>query len=52
MTDLKILSELRRIGGLLKLSFTETNGIYRGKTNEVLEELRDAIVRIGRKGEG
>ena len=52
MTDLKILSELRRIGGLLKFSFTETNGIYRGKTNEVLEELRDAIVRIGRKDEG
>jgi hypothetical protein len=43
------MSELRRIGGLLKLSFRETNGIYGGKTDPVLDELRGAIVRIGGK---
>jgi hypothetical protein len=48
-TDLKIMSELRRIGGLLKLSFRETNGVYGGKTALILDELREAIVRIGRK---
>jgi hypothetical protein len=48
-TDLKMLSELRRIGGLLKLSFKETNGVYGGTTAAILCELREAIIRIGRK---
>jgi hypothetical protein len=47
--DLKMLSELRRIGGLLKLSFRETNGVYGDKTAAILGELREAIIRIGRK---
>lgn len=47
--DLKIMSELRRIGGLLKLSFKETNGVYGDKTAAILDELRGAIVRIGAK---
>jgi hypothetical protein len=47
--DLKMLSELRRIGGLLKLSFRVTNGVYGDTTAAILSELREAIIRIGRK---
>jgi hypothetical protein len=47
--DLKMLSELRRIGGLLKLSFRETNGVYGDTTAAILGELREAIIRIGKK---
>ena len=43
------MSELRRIGGLLKLSFKETNGVYGYTTAAILDELRGAIIRIGRK---
>jgi hypothetical protein len=49
--DMKMLSELRRIGGLLKHFFNETNGLYRQKTAEILDELHAAAVRIGRKQE-
>jgi hypothetical protein len=52
VTDLKVLSELRRIGGLIKLIHNETNGLYRQKTAEILNELRAAAVRIGRRWEG
>jgi hypothetical protein len=52
VTDLKVLSELRRIGGLVKLVHNETNGLYRQKTAELLDELRAAVVRIGRRREG
>ena len=48
-TDLKMLSELRRIGGLVKHLFNETNGLYRQKTSALLDELHAAVVRIGRK---
>jgi hypothetical protein len=48
-TDLKIMSDLRRIGGLLKLSFKETNGVYGYTTAAIMDELRGAIIRIGRK---
>jgi hypothetical protein len=47
--DLKTISELRRIGGLIKLSFSQTGGIYSGKTAAILEELRAAIIRVGKK---
>jgi hypothetical protein len=47
--DLKVISELRRIGGLLKLSFKETNGAYGDTTAAVLDELRNAIIRVGAK---
>jgi hypothetical protein len=47
--DLKMISELRRIGGLLKLSFRETNGVYGDTTAEILNDLRKTIIRIGRK---
>jgi hypothetical protein len=51
VTDMKTLSELRRIGGLIKHLFNETNGLYRQKTAELLSELHAAIVRVGRKRE-
>jgi hypothetical protein len=49
VADLKMISELRRIGGLIKLSFSETGGIYSGKTAMILDELRSAIIRVGSK---
>jgi hypothetical protein len=48
-TDLKTISELRRIGGLIKHLFNETNGLYRQKTSALLDELYAAVVRVGRK---
>ena len=50
-TDLKMISELRRLGGLIKRFFTETGGIYRGKTSPLLDEWREAIIRVGKGGE-
>jgi hypothetical protein len=50
--DLKMISELRRIGGLMKLSFSETGGIYSGKTAAILDELRSAIIRVGNEEGG
>jgi hypothetical protein len=50
-TDLKMIAELRRIGGLIKHFFNETNGLYRHKTAELLDELRAAVVRLGRNRE-
>ena len=47
--DLKMISELRRIGGLVKLSFSETGGAYSAKTAMILDELRSAIIRVGSK---
>ena len=49
VADLKTLSELRRIGGLIKHLFNETNGLYRQKTSALLDELHAAVVRIGRR---
>jgi len=51
VTDLKMLSELRRIGGLLKHFFNETNGLYRQKTSALLDELHETAIRIGRSRE-
>jgi hypothetical protein len=48
VTDLKTISELRKIGGLLKLSFSETGGLYRQKTAALLDELQAAILRVGK----
>jgi hypothetical protein len=50
-TDLKVLSELRRIGGLIKFVHNETNGLYRQKTAALLDELHAAVVRVARKRE-
>ena len=50
-TDLKMLLELRRIGGLIKHLFNETNGLYGKKTSALLNELHAAAVRVGRRRE-
>ena len=51
ITDLKMISELRRIGGLIKHMFNETNGLYQHKTSVLLDELHSTIVCIGRQRE-
>jgi hypothetical protein len=51
VTDLKMLSELRRIGGLIKHLFNETNGLYRKKTSALLDELHAAAIRVGQRRE-
>lgn len=38
-TDLKVLAELRRLGGLLKHIHNETNGIYSVFTTDCLKEI-------------
>ena len=48
-TDLKMLSELRRIGGLIKHIFNESNGLHQKKTFAILNELHAAIIRIGQQ---
>ena len=48
-TDLKTISELRRIGGLVKHLFNETGGLYRGQTSLLLDELHAVIIRVGRR---
>ena len=48
-TDLKTISELRRIGGLIKHLFNETGGLYRHQTSLLLDELHAAIIRVGRR---
>ena len=51
ITDLKMLSELRRIGGLIKHLFNESNGLYQKKAFTLLNELHAAAIRIGQKRE-
>jgi hypothetical protein len=46
-TDIKMISELRRIGGLLKHFFLETGGAHADKTATLLDDLRAAILRVG-----
>jgi hypothetical protein len=47
-----MLSELRRMGGLLKHLHNESNGLYSRETAGLLNELRAAAVRVGRGKEG
>lgn len=51
VTDLKMLSELRQIGGLLKHFFNKTGGLYQQKTYTILTELHAAAIRIGQRSE-
>lgn len=51
VTDLKTISELRRVGGLIKHLFNETGGLYRRQTSLLLDELHAAIIRVGRREE-
>ena len=45
-TDLAMLNELRRLGGLLKLIHNESDGAYSQQTAAMLRELGAAIERI------
>jgi hypothetical protein len=38
-TDLRVLSELRRMGGLLKHTHNETKGAYSARTSDCLREI-------------
>jgi len=46
-TDAMMRNELRRLGGLLKLIHSKTNGVYEKAIEEVLAAIEDAIPRIG-----
>lgn len=45
-TDRAMIRELRRIGGLVKKTHTESGGAYRDETAEALRDLRNAIERL------
>lgn len=45
-TDLVMLRELRRVGGLLKHIHNESNGAYSQLTADALETIRETIGRI------
>jgi hypothetical protein len=49
VTDLKMIGELRKIGGLIKLVYNETGGLYKQKTGALLDELHAAVIRVGRR---
>jgi hypothetical protein len=49
-TDLVMVRELRRVGGLLKLVHSESQGAYSERTMAALSDLRACIARVG-KGE-
>jgi hypothetical protein len=50
-TDIKTIAELRRLGGLFKLFFSETGGLHKEKTAVLLDELQAAILRVGQKND-
>lgn len=43
-----LINELRKIGGLLKHIHNESNGAYSDKTAAAIDEIRDAVRRVGR----
>ena len=45
-TDLTVVNELRRLGGLVKLVHTESRGAYSAATAAALADVRRAISRI------
>jgi predicted ATP-grasp superfamily ATP-dependent carboligase len=49
-TDLAMLRELRRVGGLLKHIHVESGGAYSQLTSDALETVREAMERIGNGG--
>lgn len=50
-SDLKVIGELRRLGGLFKHIYNETDGRCAHETGPLLEEVRAAITRVGREGD-
>lgn len=49
VTDVRMLSELRRQGGLLKKVFNESNGMYREETAIALENINKFIECLEKK---
>lgn len=49
VTDVRMLSELRRQGGLLKKIFIESNGMYSEKTVVALDRMNKFIEFLERK---
>ena len=49
VTDVRMLSELRRHGGLLKKIFIESNGMYSEKTVVALDRMNKFIEFLERK---
>jgi hypothetical protein len=50
-TDLRVLAELRRIGGLLKHIHNESNGAYSVQTADLLRQLSSYIRKLSRERE-
>ena len=48
VTDIKMISELRRQGGLLKKIFNESNGMYSEKIEATLDGLNGVIKSLER----
>jgi hypothetical protein len=44
--DLRLIGELRKIGGLVKMIYNETGGLYSRKTSVILDELQSTVVSI------
>ena len=44
--DLRLIAELRKIGGLVKMIYSETGGMYSRKTSAILDELQATVVSI------
>ena len=49
VVEVRMLSELRRQGGLLKKIFNESNGMYSDKTEVVLENINKFIEGLDRR---
>jgi hypothetical protein len=45
-TDATTIRELRRLGGLLKMVYVASGGVYSEQTGAALRELRAAIARV------
>ena len=45
-TDLTVVNELRRLGGLLKFIHTESRGAYSASTAAALADVRRAVSRV------
>ncbi|MDL2263066.1 MobB mobilization protein [Synergistaceae bacterium OttesenSCG-928-I11] len=45
-TDLRVLSELRRIGGLLKHIHNESKGAYSAKTSKAIDEISNYVHKM------
>jgi hypothetical protein len=50
--DLKVLAELRRLGGLLKHLHNETRGMYSALTSDCLKEISSYIRKLSKEIDG